>query len=472
MASERLYHDDPYTTRFRARVAATGEHAGRPAVELEATCFYPEGGGQLGDRGTLGGARGRGRAGRPRTAASGTCWRARTRPRARWTPRWTGRGASTTCSSTPGSTSSRRPSSAWPARRPSPRRWERSTASSRWRWPAADWRLVERVEEAANRVVWEDRPVAAPLGGRRERRALPAAQGAGRGGAHPRRRDPGLGRLGLRRHARAAHRRGRRDQGRPLGEGARQRALRVPVRRPRPARPRLAHRGAGRGGAPAHAQGPRRSSRSSSAPPPSATSCGRACAALTARLIEAEARERVGVPPRAWPGSTRGVRARRCACSRSSRSRRGRRGWRSAAAAPDPFVMVGQGEAPRRGPADAAPGVAGARAGQGRRLARPRAGRGAGRRQGAGGVALGRRGRAPAQRRSHEDRDDGARHLDGAGAGVAGAGGHVGRGLLGRPRHGGLPRRGRLAAAGALQPRHARDALVAGAAVSASCASA
>ena len=55
MASERLYYDDSYTARFAARVAARGEHRGRFAVELEATYFYPEGGGQEADRGRLGG---------------------------------------------------------------------------------------------------------------------------------------------------------------------------------------------------------------------------------------------------------------------------------------------------------------------------------------------------------------------------------------------------------------------------------
>jgi alanyl-tRNA synthetase len=55
MGSERRYYDDSYTTRFETRVAALGEHGGRPAVELEATYFYPESGGQLADRGTLGG---------------------------------------------------------------------------------------------------------------------------------------------------------------------------------------------------------------------------------------------------------------------------------------------------------------------------------------------------------------------------------------------------------------------------------
>ncbi len=55
MTSERLYYDDAYTSAFEARVAAAGEWQGRPALELERTWFYPESGGQLADHGTLGG---------------------------------------------------------------------------------------------------------------------------------------------------------------------------------------------------------------------------------------------------------------------------------------------------------------------------------------------------------------------------------------------------------------------------------
>src|SRR5262249_19795732 len=54
MPSDRLYYDDSYTTRFAARIAARGAHEGRPAVELEATYFYPESGGQEADRGRIG----------------------------------------------------------------------------------------------------------------------------------------------------------------------------------------------------------------------------------------------------------------------------------------------------------------------------------------------------------------------------------------------------------------------------------
>jgi alanyl-tRNA synthetase len=54
--TERLYLADPYLARFRARVLATRDLDGRRALVLDRSAFYPEGGGQPGDRGTLGGA--------------------------------------------------------------------------------------------------------------------------------------------------------------------------------------------------------------------------------------------------------------------------------------------------------------------------------------------------------------------------------------------------------------------------------
>jgi alanyl-tRNA synthetase len=56
VASERRYYDDSYTTRFTGEVAAVGTHDGKPAVELASTYFYPESGGQLADRGAIGGS--------------------------------------------------------------------------------------------------------------------------------------------------------------------------------------------------------------------------------------------------------------------------------------------------------------------------------------------------------------------------------------------------------------------------------
>ena len=50
-----LYYDDPYLRQFDARVVRRLEVDGRPAVVLERTAFYPEGGGQPGDLGDLNG---------------------------------------------------------------------------------------------------------------------------------------------------------------------------------------------------------------------------------------------------------------------------------------------------------------------------------------------------------------------------------------------------------------------------------
>ncbi len=53
----RLYLTDPHLTRFDAQVVARRTLKDRPAVVLSRTAFYPEGGGQPADRGTLSGVR-------------------------------------------------------------------------------------------------------------------------------------------------------------------------------------------------------------------------------------------------------------------------------------------------------------------------------------------------------------------------------------------------------------------------------
>lgn len=53
--TRRLYHDDAYLTAFDAEVVAHASLGERRGVVLDHTAFYPEAGGQLGDRGTLAG---------------------------------------------------------------------------------------------------------------------------------------------------------------------------------------------------------------------------------------------------------------------------------------------------------------------------------------------------------------------------------------------------------------------------------
>jgi alanyl-tRNA synthetase len=53
--TERLYFSDPFLFRFTGRVLAQGTWKGAPSIVLDRTAFYPEAGGQMADRGLLGG---------------------------------------------------------------------------------------------------------------------------------------------------------------------------------------------------------------------------------------------------------------------------------------------------------------------------------------------------------------------------------------------------------------------------------
>ena len=56
METEKLYYQDPYLTTFTARVLTCEPAKTGFLVTLDRTAFYPEGGGQPADHGTLGGA--------------------------------------------------------------------------------------------------------------------------------------------------------------------------------------------------------------------------------------------------------------------------------------------------------------------------------------------------------------------------------------------------------------------------------
>lgn len=53
--TKKLYFDDPYKWEFSARIIDRIRFGEFPAVVLDQTCFYPEGGGQPSDKGTING---------------------------------------------------------------------------------------------------------------------------------------------------------------------------------------------------------------------------------------------------------------------------------------------------------------------------------------------------------------------------------------------------------------------------------
>ena len=55
--TEKLFYTDAHMRKFTARVLSCEGRGALYAVTLDRTAFFPEGGGQGGDTGTLGGVR-------------------------------------------------------------------------------------------------------------------------------------------------------------------------------------------------------------------------------------------------------------------------------------------------------------------------------------------------------------------------------------------------------------------------------
>ena len=55
MTTERRYYEDTFLDRGTAKILSVADEGGNKAIILDSTVFYPEGGGQPGDRGTING---------------------------------------------------------------------------------------------------------------------------------------------------------------------------------------------------------------------------------------------------------------------------------------------------------------------------------------------------------------------------------------------------------------------------------
>ena len=228
IGTQRLYYEDAYLTEFEAEVVEARQHEGRPAVVLDRTAFYPESGGQPWDTGTLGGA-----AVVEVLDLDGTILHVldrgleggRVRGRIDWPARFdrmqqhTGQHVLS--------------QAFWEVLKGETRSFHLGPGVSTLEigLPSASDADLDKVEDRANAVVWEDRAVKTYFVPEERIGEVPLQTAAEEAGPAPHRRGRRLRLLRLRRDARPADGRDRARPARPRREDPGQPPLRFPVRR-------------------------------------------------------------------------------------------------------------------------------------------------------------------------------------------------------------------------------------------------
>lgn len=177
--TDRLYYNDPYLTEFDAEVLRVEDHDGRTSAVLDRTAFYPTSGGQPFDTGTLGAARVvdvvDGDDGAVRHVVEGTIAPGKVRGRIDWARRFDHMQQHTgqhVLSAAFDRVAQARTESFHLGSAASTIDLGREVA------PPA----IERAEDEANRIVWEDRPVHIRFADAAEAAALPLRKESDRTG--------------------------------------------------------------------------------------------------------------------------------------------------------------------------------------------------------------------------------------------------------------------------------------------------
>jgi alanyl-tRNA synthetase len=177
--TERLYYTDPYATEFDAEILRVEDLDGRPAVVLDRSAFYPSSGGQPHDVGTLGDARVvdvvDGEDGEIRHVVEGSAGAGAVRGRIDWPRRFDHMqhhtGQHVLSAAFDRLAQARTESFHLGAASATIDLAREVTAAA-----------IARVEDEANRIVWEDRPVHIRFADAGDAAALPLRQESGRTG--------------------------------------------------------------------------------------------------------------------------------------------------------------------------------------------------------------------------------------------------------------------------------------------------